>query len=190
MEHPYFIGISIPRKIAASLTEFRNKFGSCFWYPPNAMHLTLRHLGRTSDSKIEDIHYQLNHLTTPEFYLTLSGMGEFGHKRRAGGSFWVGVETNPQLTLLKQKINQALYRANFHEKAPRFIPHISIGRYKYLNDFEIAHYLSIGAGFKSPSFAVTEFHLYQSVGKYYQPQYDKIATYPLNHWDVPQTISP
>lgn len=88
------------------------------------LHLTLAFLGETT--KVDSICRCLNQLSAKPFELYLGSAGRFS---RAGGDlYWIGIQKNPQLSLLYRDLTAALIREGFSVEAGEFRPHITIGR--------------------------------------------------------------
>jgi len=95
--------------------------------PTENYHLTLRFIGETPGHQAEEIDHALAGLRARGFLLTFSGVGTF-HKGGRTTSLWAGVERNPQLDLLRGKIETALQRAGLDPERRRFSPHVTLAR--------------------------------------------------------------
>ena len=90
-----FIAIHLPQTVVAYLGEYQSSAASSLpekavrWVKPQNMHLTLRFLGDTAQSKIADVIGVMAHSAEshPPFDLSLSKTGYFPNARRPN-VFW------------------------------------------------------------------------------------------------------
>ncbi|MFH1148322.1 MAG: RNA 2',3'-cyclic phosphodiesterase, partial [Pseudomonadota bacterium] len=136
------------------------------WVNPRGIHLTLKFLGYVEEKMIEPIAVALEGATAGQESLTLKAecIGAFPSLKNPR-VVWVGVggETE-RLSLIQQRIEEALLKLGFPKEDRPFTPHLTLGRIRpgrKAGDF--------GAGIehlKKTSFGpltVTEVVLYQSV---------------------------
>ena len=97
------------------------------WVPPENYHVTLRFIGETPAYRAEEIDLALAALQARGFSLTLAGVGTFAKAGRST-ALWVGVERNPQLDHLQNKIETALQRIGLEPERRRFAPHVTLAR--------------------------------------------------------------
>lgn len=97
------------------------------WVQPENYHITLRFIGETQAHRAEDIDHALAALKARSFDLTLSGVGTFARSGRST-QLWVGVERNPLLDHLQNKIETALQRLGLEPERRRFAPHLTLAR--------------------------------------------------------------
>jgi 2'-5' RNA ligase len=97
------------------------------WVPPENYHITLRFIGETPAHRAEDIDHTLAALKVRSFDLTLTGVGTFARSGRST-QLWVGVERNPPLEHLQNKIETALQRLGLEPERRRFAPHLTLAR--------------------------------------------------------------
>ncbi len=100
-----------------------------------------------------------------------AGVGNFGTR-----ALWVGVERNPALSALHDKIESAIVRAGFEPEGRRYAPHVSLARLKYPAEERIQAFLAQHALFRAEPFAVAHFSLIASYltksGAIYEDQAD------------------
>lgn len=131
------------------------------WVPPENYHITLRFIGETPGHRAEEIDLALAGLRARGFSLTLSGLGTF---TRAGRStaLWVGVERNPQLDHLQNKIETALQRIGLEPERRRFQPHVTLARLDNAPEAKIASFMQAHNLFRAEPVPVEHFTLFSS----------------------------
>lgn len=105
------------------------------WVPPGNLHLTLYFFGETPEEKIPAIGNALAtacHGVEP-FELTLSGLGIFG-SRYQPRVIWIHAEPAEQLRNLQSRIVRELQPLGFVPDRQNFVPHLTLGRVKKIND--------------------------------------------------------
>src|SRR5258707_6184179 len=87
-------------------------------------------------------------------------MGEFA-TGAAPRTLWVGVEKNPDLMHLQEKIETALIRLGLPPER-RYTPHVTLARLKRASVPRLQAYLVAHAPFRAEPFAVDRFSLIAS----------------------------
>ena len=72
-----------------------------------------------------DLQKRMNRL----FEVALTGVGTFGQGRKLR-ALWAGIEANPELVRLRDKVERALVQLGLAPEARKFSPHISLARFK------------------------------------------------------------
>ena len=105
------------------------------WVKSGLQHLTLRFLGETPESKIESINNILSSLTkaTQNFELQLDKIGVFGSKYEPT-TLWFGFSEFLLFKNLFQKLEKELIEIGFEENYGNFVPHITVGRIKKIDN--------------------------------------------------------
>ena len=177
-----FVALTLPEEIREALAALENGLPGVRWVPEENLHLTLRFIGEVDGGLAHDIDDTLVALRMPAFALRLSGVGRFGDGRKLR-ALWAGVEPNPELVRLRDKIERALVGCGLKPEPRKFAPHISLARFKNngagLPPEKLERYLAEHALFKAGPFPVEHFTLYSSFlsssGAIYTPE----ADYPL-----------
>ena len=145
------------------------------WVDPGNFHLTLRFIGEVGEDLAADIDAALSRLRARPLVLQLAGTGVFGN----GGipkSLWVGVERNPPLAALRDKIEQALVRSGLPPEPRKFSPHVTLARLKHPAPDRIAAFLAASAPLRAEPLEVNSFSLIASLqtkaGSVYEDQAD------------------
>jgi 2'-5' RNA ligase len=131
------------------------------WVSPENYHLTLRFIGETQPHRAEDIDHALAALRGRGFSLTLAGLGTFAKGGRVN-SLWAGVERNPQLDHLQNKIETALQRAGLDPERRRFTPHVTLARLDNNAEARLAAFVQANNLFRAEPIAVDHFTLFSS----------------------------
>ena len=105
------------------------------WVKSGLQHLTLRFLGETPDAKIEPITNALSAIanSTLSFDLQLDKMGVFGSKY-APAVLWYGFSEFSLFKNLFENLEKELLPVGFEENYGNFVPHITIGRIKKVDN--------------------------------------------------------
>jgi 2'-5' RNA ligase len=132
------------------------------WVPPENYHITLRFIGETPAYRAEEIDHALAALRARCFALTLAGVGTFA---RAGRStqLWVGVERNPSLDHLQNKIETALQRIGLEPERRRFAPHLTLARLDNAVEAKLAAFVQAHNLFRADPIPIEHFTLFSSL---------------------------
>ncbi len=87
---------------------------------PENLHLTLAFIGESD--RAGGLRRIIDRCTCPTFELAVSGGGHFG------SLYWVGVEKNPALSALAERLRAELLAEGFALEERAFKPHITIAR--------------------------------------------------------------
>ena len=143
------------------------------------LHLTLSFFGDLPEPVLAEVHYAFEAIRAPGFRLTLRGLGHFGGERPRAA--YAGLQPEPALDRLQAKVDQAARRAGAAPEARRFVPHVTLGRFRPGEvDLPLLERALIeGAGLSLPAFAVGHFALYRSHLGRGEPWYEELARYAL-----------
>ena len=129
-----FIAIEIPGDIQNKIAELQSGLkglgGRITWVKPQNMHLTLKFLGDTDESLLENISEKLRQLALSfnQFEIKVKGVGAFPNLRRAK-VFWVGTETDSSTLIeLAKEIDQQMSEFGYDREKRRFSAHLTMGR--------------------------------------------------------------
>ncbi len=129
-------------------------------------------LTRPDDAAASDIATTLQDIEASAFRLTLMGVG---HIRQH--TLWVGVEPNPALMSLRDKIEQALQQTGLPADLRPYQPHVKLGRLRRRTD--LRSFLRVHADFRLQPFDVRQFSLIESQRTNSRTNYAHRADYPL-----------
>jgi RNA 2',3'-cyclic 3'-phosphodiesterase len=173
-----FVGIGFPAALKLRLSLLCGGVPGAKWVDPGNLHLTLRFIGETAEDVAADIDAALSRLKARRFTLQLGGVGVFGDKPR---SLWVGVEKNPDLVHLHDKIEQALIRAGLPPEPRKYAPHVTLARLKNPPLADLREFLAAHAGFRAEPWPVASFRLVASFPTKAGAVYEDQAEYSLWH---------
>jgi RNA 2',3'-cyclic 3'-phosphodiesterase len=131
------------------------------WVPPENYHMTLRFIGEAPAHRAEEIDLALAGLRARGFSLTLAGLGAFAKGGRST-ALWVGVERNPQLDHLQNKIETALQRIGLEPERRRFQPHVTLARLDNVAEGKLASFVQAHNLFRAEPVPVEHFTLFSS----------------------------
>jgi 2'-5' RNA ligase len=179
-----FVALPLPEPVRDGLRALGNGLPGARWVPPENLHLTLRFIGEVDGRDARDIDDALAAIRMPAFALQLAGVGVFGEGRKLR-SVWVDIEANPEVTRLRDKVEQAVIRAGRAPEARKFKPHVSIARFKNGTPppDKLQKYLAEHALYKSEPFPIDSFTLFSSFlsssGAIYTPEVEYALTQPF-----------
>ena len=152
------------------------------WVELNNMHLTLKFFGETNVdiipnicSKIED---SLQGITS--FDLMINKTGVFGSNYQPK-VIWFGIDNNPMLNSLAEKVLNNMASLGFERDRQNFVPHLTIGRIKFVNDKK--YFSEIVTKYNATSMQkvhVKEILLYESILRKEGPIYKVVERFGLN----------
>jgi RNA 2',3'-cyclic 3'-phosphodiesterase len=156
-----FVAVPIPDQIKEALLNTKTNIPGARWIDKDHLHLTLKFLGEVDGQNFRIIRDSLSEIIIEKFLLKIKGVGFY-----PPGNFpkvlWAGVENQPQLTILRNKIESNLYSLGIKREGRKFKPHITLSRLKNSQVSRVSEFLSTFSSFKTESFLINEFRLYSS----------------------------
>ena len=126
-----FISCAIPDEVAEAVKQLATKIPkSANFSVPNNIDLTLKFLGTTPDTKLEDIKKRLSAIEFKPFTATIDSIGVFSPKQPR--VVWAGVKPAAEFIKLHDQIEKALQGVFPPDK--RFRPHLTVARVKSMAD--------------------------------------------------------
>jgi 2'-5' RNA ligase len=166
-----FVGIALPPEIKLRLSLIAAGVPGARWVDPGNYHVTLRFIGEVDEGMAADIDASLVQIRAATFDLVLSGVGQFGDRM-----LWAGIEKNPALQHLRDKVESALVRLGLEPETRRYAPHVTLARLKGASEARLQAYIQEHALFRAEPFAVDRFSLIASYltksGAIYEDQAD------------------
>ena len=179
-----FIALEIPPEIrdvlAVFLEEWRGIAPRVKWVRAENLHVTLKFLGETEGSKLDEIESELStirssHPVTLEF----SGLGFFPNERRPR-VFWAGMQSSPNLRPIAVGIDRGLHKLGFPLDDRPFTPHLTLARFSAPSlPVDLAVAVKQHASRSFGSLTAHEFHLIESKLKSTGAEYTTVQSFPF-----------
>jgi RNA 2',3'-cyclic 3'-phosphodiesterase len=173
-----FVGIPFPPELKLQLSLLCTGLPGAKWVDPGNYHLTLRFIGEVGEDVAADIDEALARLRARRFTLQLQGTGTFGNGSKPR-QLWVGVERNPELSGLRDKVEQALIRLGLPPEPRKFSPHVTLARLHNPALDPLRGFLAVNAQFRADPLPVDGFSLIASFQTKAGSVYEDQAEYPL-----------
>lgn len=163
-----FVGLPLPADCRKQISDFsselrKNIFSRLSWTSADNLHVTLKFLGDTPVSLLEDLKESLLGISFPEFDLHVKGGGFFPdvYKPRV---LWLGAEKGGrESSLLAGEIDRAGNKLGFSLEKKPFHPHLTLGRVKKIDSKDDWKFLENKLqGFHPEPFRVRQFVLWKS----------------------------
>jgi 2'-5' RNA ligase len=117
-----FVAIDLPAELQDSIARAQLEVRHLKWTAPERLHLTLQFLGEQPGHKLEAIHDALDSIEFSPLAIRCEGIGQF-----RSGVIWLGVDQQPGLEQLQQRIGQQLRCAGINFEQRLFKPHVTLG---------------------------------------------------------------
>ncbi len=179
-----FIAIDFPYELNNELFKLQDKFSS---FKENAsttivrvenIHITLKFLGETSNSKIQEIIDVLKEIKFKSFDLTLKDLDYFPSKE-VPRVIWVSLSPGIKIERLHEVIIEKLKEKNLITKADEFIPHVTLAKVKYIRNREKFQKNLDSIKIKPINVKISSFQLKKSVLTKKGPIYETIKEFDL-----------
>jgi 2'-5' RNA ligase len=169
-----FVGIVLPPELRLRLSLLAGGLPGARWVDPGNLHLTLRFIGDIDEGTASDIDGALAQIRAARFVVTVAGIGTFGGDKPH--TLWAGVEKNPALAQLHDRVESALVRLGLAPGQRRYAPHVTLARLRQvpmprLQDFLLRHALVRAEPFAVDRFSLIASYLTKS-GAIYEDQAD------------------
>jgi 2'-5' RNA ligase len=176
-----FVALRLPEAVVATLVAAQAGLPEGRPVARENLHLTVAFLGEHPGPVVEDVHYALAAIRLPRFVLSLRGLDLPGGDRAK--VLAAGVDPEPRLRLLREKVLQAARGAGIEFPRERYLPHVTLARFNAGLRGEAAErmrgFVLDGAGFRAGPFKVERFALWRSHLGRSGPIYEELAEYAL-----------
>lgn len=128
-----FVAINLsPQEKARLETAARPLVESRFpvrWVDPQSVHLTLKFLGEVDEDRLPELCAAVDSAAAgcKGLDMVVNGFGAFPSLRRPR-VVWAGVDDDPLLSGLQERVESALGALGFEPEPRRFHPHLTLGR--------------------------------------------------------------
>jgi 2'-5' RNA ligase len=137
-----FIAIDIPSLPAIEnvLDTLKKTGANLKLVEPENLHITLKFLGDTPDTQIQEIHTVLETCIQDihPFTIQLQRLGVFPNNNYMK-VIWIGIQDDNQLLLLSKSINQLLKPLGFKTEKRPFQPHFTLARVRSAKNKAAVH---------------------------------------------------
>jgi 2'-5' RNA ligase len=176
-----FVGIGFPPELKLRLSLLCSGLPGAKWVDPGNFHLTLRFIGEIGEDVAADIDDALSRVRGRRFTLQIAGTGVFGGGGDKPRNLWAGVERTPELTGLRDKVEQAMIRTGLPPEPRKFAPHVTLARLRDPPLDQLRAFLVTHAQFRADPLQVENFSLIASFQTKAGSVYEDQAEYPLLH---------
>ncbi|MBK8176507.1 MAG: RNA 2',3'-cyclic phosphodiesterase [Rhodospirillales bacterium] len=180
-----FVGVLFPDDIRNRLSSLYSGLPGARWVDAQSMHLTLRFIGEVGGGQAEDIDAALQRVTAPAFDLVVSSVDFF----ESGGkvhTLWAGVDKQPLLMHLRDKIESAVVRAGCTPERRKFKAHVTLARFRTDPGPRIGAFLQLNGRLSIGPFTIDRFILFRSHLGSERAHYEILAEYPLDLYAAPR----
>lgn len=155
-----FTGIKIPSSVCDQLSMLQFGLFGARWIAPEDFHITLRFIGDVDEALANDLADGFAQISAAPFSLQLKSVGVFGSDRPR--MVWAGVIPSQALKDLHSSHEITAQRLGLKAEGRKFIPHVTLARFKAGQAGDIGNYLIDHSQFQSIEFEVTSFELYSA----------------------------
>jgi RNA 2',3'-cyclic 3'-phosphodiesterase len=175
--HRLFVAIRPPHRVRQQLLAIMGGVSGVRWQTDEQLHVTLKFIGEVDRHKAQDIHAALGSIHQPPFEIRICGIGSFD-RRGQPEVLWAGIEPQEPLQALHKKVDQALLRVGVEQERRAYTPHVTLARLKRSSG-PVGALLEQSGGFRTPSFPVDYFSLFESNLTPEGAHYSIVERYPL-----------
>ena len=179
-----FIALPIAKTTANELGDiaakmsYQDKSNAVRWVDQENYHITLAFLGDQSESQLESLAVQLDeYIAEHEFLLGLSHLSPFPEAKPKLVAAM--AQSNDSLRQLHQQTLSAINAADMLIQKRKFIPHVTLGRYRHSRNAFAGTY-PMNVAFET---IIEEVVLYESVLTSTGAEYAPIYRFPLEEYD-------
>ncbi len=176
-----FVAIPLPFDVRERLSRLDHGLPGARWVPEDNLHLTLRFLGELDGAQAHDLDAALSRISMPAFEVSLVGLGTFGEGAKLR-SLWAGVEKQPELLRLREKVENACQAAGLPPDQRKYRPHVTLARFRqHPGKGKLQEYLSANGLLRFGPIEVDRFSLFSSYLQSSGAIYSAEAEYALEH---------
>lgn len=146
------------------------------WVQPDKMHITLKFFGDTFEERMPEIISVMERVAKDygPLHFHIRGAGIFGSRYKPR-VIWLGIPDGEPLSLLGTALIGALEKEGWESDRQNFVPHLTVGRIKYIQDKKFFQQKLDDFGTEDlQSVEIGEMILYESKLKPRGPEYSVI----------------
>jgi len=170
-----FVALPLPDSVRHDLAAVQSGLPGARWVDVDNLHVTLRFIGEVEPHEAEEIDTALAAVRWPLFEVSLNGVGCFESGRRPR-VLWAGIDRNPALAGLRDKVESAVVRAGQPPEGRKFKAHVTLARFKGGRHDRVGPFVAEHNGFSADTFRAERFTLFRSHlghgGACYEPLVD------------------
>lgn len=178
-----FLAAAIPDDVLSQLQEsyyeLKRDYPEFNWVPEKNYHVTVSFLGERSEDKMPHIIEAIEQSTfdIPPTVLFALDTGMFVHE---GITLRLAFARNKELEKIRERTVDLFSMEKENKASKKYLPHLTLGRYKLPSKQQYFHLRKkLQRTNLSIEFPVKEIHLYQSITKPTNPEYEIIHTFEL-----------
>jgi 2'-5' RNA ligase len=173
-----FVAIPFPAALQERLALLSGGIPGARWTLADNFHLTLRFIGEVDSDRYDDVVGALGQVRAAGFELVLRGLDQFGKGDKAR-VLWLGVEKNPALLYLRERIEVALTHAGLAPETRKYTPHVTLARLHGAAGGRLGEFVQANHLARLGPLPVDSFALFSSTSFEDGPSYEIEVEYPL-----------
>ncbi len=173
-----FVALPLPDPVCHRLAMMSGGIPGARWTASENFHLTLRFIGEVDGHVYDDVVAALGQVRAPGFDLSLAGIDQFGKGEKAR-TLWIGVDKNPALTHLRDRVESVLARTGLPHEQRKFTPHVTLARLHSVAGGRLGGFFQDHAMARIGPIAIDRFTLFSSWPGEDAPLYEIEVEYPL-----------
>lgn len=156
-----FIAIDIPEDIRILICSMGGSIPGARTVPAEQLHLTLKFIGDTELSMVDEIIGSLHEIHHPPITFGLKKIGHFPPRGKPR-ILWAGITPSQEIIRLRNTIEYRLSVIGVEKETRKYSPHITLARLKNSPIRRVTDFLAGNSLFETPQFTVNSFQLYSS----------------------------
>lgn len=130
-----FVALEVPEEIISTVLVERdkilNKEKNIRWEPKEKLHITLKFLGDTEESLVENISEELKNIVSKNKSIGLE-VSKFGVFRKGGEPkiLWFGMKESKFLSNFVDEIEKSFCKFGYPKEERKFKPHVTLLRFR------------------------------------------------------------
>jgi 2'-5' RNA ligase len=160
-----FTAIALPPRVLDNLARVLKELrplAPVNWSPVENLHITTKFIGQWPEERLAEVEEALENVNFGRvFEIAIARFGFFPNPHHPH-AFFAGVQAEPGLAELANRIEEALRPLGFAKENRPYSPHVTLARIKQEDLRELREHNAKMTNFDFGTFQVSEFHLYLS----------------------------